>query len=36
MSVAYFICANVSEHDENHEFLLDMDGTALRVLKKMY
>jgi len=29
MSVAYFICADVPEHDENHEFLLDMDGTAL-------
>lgn len=29
MSLAYFICADVPEHDENHEFLLDMDGTAL-------
>ncbi|PTQ90475.1 hypothetical protein [Agitococcus lubricus] len=29
MSVAYFICADVPESDENHEFVMDMDGRAL-------
>ena len=29
MSVAYYICADVPEADENHEFFMDMDGKAL-------
>ena len=29
MSVAYYICADVPETDENHEFFMDMDGKAL-------
>ena len=29
MSVAYYICADVPEVDENHEFFMDMDGKAL-------
>ena len=29
MSVAYYICADVPENDENHEFFMDMDGKAL-------
>ena len=29
MSVAYYICADVPEKDENHEFFMDMDGKAL-------
>lgn len=29
MSVAYYICANVAEDDDDYEFFLDMDGKAL-------
>ena len=29
MGVAYYICADVPETDENHEFFMDMDGKAL-------
>lgn len=29
MGVAYYICADVPEADENHEFFMDMDGKAL-------
>ena len=29
MSVAYYICADVPEADENHEFFMDMEGKAL-------
>ncbi|MCB1673783.1 MAG: hypothetical protein H6996_02740 [Moraxellaceae bacterium] len=29
MGIAYYICADVPETDENHEFFMDMDGKAL-------